>query len=484
MEEILLTFIGNNDCYPNDKPGAILTLLKKHSFNKMYLLYNNDQYLKPASEILKYCEKHYPDLKVHYQSAPSENPTDYSTVYPAMYGAVKEILKENKKAKYTISLSSGTPTMHACWIFLKYGEVIDAKLIQVSRESGVQEVNLDLDDFPEIKKVETVKAELTRLARENVQLKNQLKRVDHHIIGESPSIIRVKEQIQLLATASIPVFISGESGTGKELVAEALHYSSLKREKPLVKINCGAIPKDLFESEFFGHKKGAFTGAIADKIGKFKSADTGSIFLDEVGDLPLEMQAKLLRVIQDGTFMPVGAVTEEKIDVRIISATNHDIRKMVSEGKFREDLFYRLVHAEIELPPLRQRGNDKVLIAHYILGGLNEKYRQDKKLDDGALKKILSNEWQGNIRQLKNTLETAFIYPGEVIKAEHLNIIDISTKAPSIEIPDEGVDLDNDIIPRYYDAALSRTNGNADKAAKLLGLKPPAFRARLRKLKK
>lgn len=484
MEKILLSFIGNNDCYPFEKVGAILTLLKDDQFDKLYIFYNDNQYLKPASDILRYCKINHPKLRVLYKPALSLNPTNYSTVYPAMYSAVKHVLKDNDNAQYTISLSSGTPTMHTCWIFLKYGGIIDANLVQVSRESGIQQVHLDLDDFPQINKVEAVKAEITRLSRENTQLKHQLKRTDFHIIGESPEMLRVKEQIQLLADTDIPVFISGESGTGKELVAEALHYNGARKNNPFVTVNCGAIPANLFESEFFGHKKGAFTGAIADRIGKFKLADKGTIFLDEIGDLPLEMQTKLLRVLQDGKFNVVGDSKEESVDVSIISATNKDIHQMVNDGKFREDLFYRLVYAEISLPPLRERGSDKALIARHILTNLNQKYQQQKQLDDAALNKILNNDWYGNVRQLQNTLTTAFAYPGEVITAEQLNIINLQSKAERIAIPDEGIDLDNEIIPLYYRAALAKADNNAEKAAELLGLKPHTFRARLRRLKK
>ena len=481
--KIFLSFIGENDCYPFERKGAILSILTKLKFDKVYLLYNKESYLKPASDIFRYCEEHFPNTTVLYKEAPSVNPTDYNTVYPAMYKAVKEIIKENQKAEYTISLTSGTPTMHACWIFLKQGGVIKAKLIQISRDGNISEVNFNLDDFPEIRKIDEIKTEISRLARENVQLKTRLKIQHDQIIGDCPEILKVKEQIQLFAETPIPIFISGETGTGKELVAEAIHFNSKRKENRFVPINCGAIPGNLFESELFGHKKGAFTGAIADKDGKFKLADSGTIFLDEVADLPLDMQVKLLRVLQEGTFIPVGGTREIKVNVRVISATNQDIKKAVKDGNFREDLFYRLVHTEIKLPPLRQRRNDKILIANYLLQQLNQKHRKPKSLAESAVQKLSAYDWPGNIRQLKNCLEAAYFYADDKIEARHLNFIDIDTSQSKIEIPDLGVDLENEILPQYYQAALEKTNGNAEQAARLLKLEPHTFRARLKKLK-
>ncbi len=482
--KILLTFIGDNDCHPNEKPGAILSILHQREFHKIYLLYNHERYLKPAADISCYCEAHFPKLKVVCKQALAENPTDYNTVYPAMYKAVKEILKKERSAKHTVShtvsLTSGSPAMHACWIFLRQGGVIDAELIQVSRESKISQVTFELDDFPKIQNVNEMKAEMTKLARENKALKSQLQLTHDNIMGECPDILKVKEQIRIFTDTDIPIFIRGQSGTGKELVAEAIHYNSSRKEKRLIKVNCGAIPQELFESEFFGHKKGAFTGANSDKPGKFRMADGGTIFLDEIADLPLTMQVKLLRVLEDGVFVPVGGVNEENVNVRLISATNKDIREKVRHGDFREDLFYRLIHAEIKLPELRDRGHDRVLIAQHIMEQLNRKYGKKKSLDRSATALILKYHWPGNIRHLKSTLETAYVFPGNKIMAENMNIIEIEPVSDRIVIPDEGVDLNHEILPKYYEAALKKTDGNAEQAAKLLGLKPHTFRARLR----
>ena len=478
MHRILLSFIGNNDCLLPEKKGAIIAILEQRSFDRLYLLYNDESYLRPASALLDYCRHH---LDVRYQPALAADPTDYNTVYPAMYQAVRMIVSENKAAAFTISVTSGTPTMHACWIFLRQGGIIDAELIQVHRESGISAISFVLDDFPKIKNQNIVKTELTKLVRENKNLRAQLQLRSDEIIGESAAIAKVREQIAVLARTDLPVFISGESGTGKELVAAAIHFNSPRCERPFIKVNCGAISPQLFESEFFGHRKGSFSGAIANQSGKIMEADGGTLLLDEIGDLPLEMQVKLLRFLDSGTIQIVGG-GEAQADVRVISATNRDIRQLTREKRFRDDLFYRLVQAEIGLPPLRDRGDDVILIARHILEGLNRKHDQHKTLHPSALAVIRQNRWSGNIRQLKNCLQTAFAFARDEITAETLRIIDVSQSPAGVYLPPEGIDLENDLLPGYYRMALEQAQQNATRAAHLLGLEPATFRARLRKL--
>lgn len=482
LMEILLTFVGNNDCHLPEKTGPIIQILERMSFDIVYLFYNDEKYLPAASKILKYTRMHFPTIKMHYTAALSSNPIDYNTVYPAMYNAIHEIKANNPSAAYTVSLTSGTPTMHACWLLIVQGGILPARLIQVSRESGIDEVNLSLDDFPAIKSTKAVKVELTRLSRENQVLKNRLGLPMEKIIGESPQMIKVKQLIQLYADTEISIHIRGESGTGKELVAEALHYLSNRRENLFIPINCGAIPPNLFESEFFGYKRGAFTGAIEDKQGLLLQADGGTLFLDEIGELPMEMQAKLLRVLQQREFHPVGSEKIVQSQFRLISASNKDLREQVRNGHFREDLFYRIVSAEIWLPPLRERSDDKILIANSILEELNKRNNRQKMFSASCVEKIVNSSWPGNVRQLRHAIEAAFAFPDNKIKSEYLQIIDVSSPAIDILIPLDGIDLENEVLPRYYCAAMERCGGNAEKAAKILGIAPHTFRARLRKL--
>ncbi len=481
--KILLSFIGNNDCRPFEKPGPLITALHEVALDRLCLLYNHDRYLKPAQEIFRYAREHFPALQISLHAAPAVDPIDYNLVYPAMYSAARQVRERFGHADYTVAVTSGTPTMHACWIFLVKGGVIDAELIQISRESGISAVSLELDDFPQIQEIDLIKTEMTRLSRENRRLKSRLE-LDHDpIVGQSPEILKVKEQIGIFSDTEIPVFIHGETGTGKELVAEAIHSNSRRREGAFISVNCGAISPHLFESEFFGHKKGAFTGANADRAGVFKAADRGTVFLDEVGDLPAEMQVKLLRVIETGNFTPLGSVRSEHSDVRLISATNKDIAEQVRKNAFREDLFYRLVVAQVEMPRLRDRGGDKVLLAEHFLESLNRKYGGRKRLEKGAMDRIMGYHWPGNVRQLKNVLEAAFAYPGDEILADNMRILEIRAEEPArVYIPDGGIDLNNEVLPRYYRAALEKSGGNAAHAAKLLGLKAHTFRARLKAL--
>ncbi|HRX76273.1 MAG TPA: RNA repair transcriptional activator RtcR family protein, partial [Candidatus Cloacimonadota bacterium] len=219
MKKVLLSFIGNNDCLLSQgKEGSILSILKERSFDYLYLLYNDVRYLPHAAEIREYCKKLYPRLTIGYQEADAYNPIDYNVVYPAMVAAVKEIEKELsiKDIEYTVSLTSGTPTMHSCWILMVMGGIIKAKLIQSSREEGIQNVDFSLDDFPQLQAANQIKIELTKKDRENKALRKQVRDSFPELIGEHESIIRIKRQIDNLAKYDIPVFISGESGTGKE----------------------------------------------------------------------------------------------------------------------------------------------------------------------------------------------------------------------------------------------------------------------------
>jgi PAS domain S-box-containing protein len=228
------------------------------------------------------------------------------------------------------------------------------------------------------------------------------------VVGKSGGIDKIYQLIQKVAAGSSNVLISGESGTGKELVARAIHINGSRRDKPFVAVNCGAIPETLIESELFGHVRGAFTGAVADHAGLFKQADQGTIFLDEVGELPLHLQVKLLRVLQEKSFTPVGASKQLKVDARVISATNKDLRKEMESGRFREDLFYRLNVVQMVLPPLRNRREDIPVLAHYFLRKFATSHdKQVEEISASALMRLMSYPYPGNVRELENVLEHA-----------------------------------------------------------------------------
>lgn len=242
------------------------------------------------------------------------------------------------------------------------------------------------------------------------------------IIGESRPVLEVLRMLQKIEKTDIMVLITGESGTGKEVVAKNVHFNSRRQKRPYVTVNMPAIPEELVESELFGHEKGAFTGANARRIGKFEEADKGTIFLDEIGEMNLDIQSKLLRVLQDKSITRVGGNKEIKLDVRVIAATNRDLGKMVKEGQFREDLFYRLQGFLVHLPPLRERGNDVLLLARYFIRVFANSYDMEPKgLSKEAIQNLLDHNWPGNVRELKSVIERALL----IAEDEEINTEDL-----------------------------------------------------------
>jgi two-component system nitrogen regulation response regulator NtrX len=287
-------------------------------------------------------------------------------------------------------------------------------------ETAVRAIKMGAYDF--IEKPPTIERTLLavrhaleqqRLLRENRALRQHLER-QYEIVGESPAIQRILKQIESVAPSHGRILIRGESGTGKELIARAIHQASLRREKPFVEVNCAAIPDELIESELFGHEKGAFTGALTTRRGKFELADGGTLFLDEVGDMSLRTQAKVLRVLQEQVFERVGGVDSFRVDVRVIAASNKDLEEEIRVGRFREDLYYRLNVVPMEVPPLRERREDIPLLARHFLKGFCAEYgKREKTLSADAMELFLQHPWPGNIRELKNVIERLVIMVSE-----------------------------------------------------------------------
>ena len=299
------------------------------------------------------------------------------------------------------------------------------------------------------------------------------------LLGESQQMNDLREMIHRVARSQAPVHITGESGTGKELVARLIHDSGPRAEGPFVPVNCGAIPAELMESEFFGHRKGSFTGAINDKAGLLQCAEDGTLFLDEIADLPLPMQVKLLRVIQEKKVRPVGASREESVDVRILSATHQNLSEMVASNEFREDLYYRINVIELHVPALRERGDDILLLADHILHRLNGKV----SLGEDARTALLAYSFPGNVRELENMLERAVtMCLGGTITAKDLNMRDPSepgtATAPLGRLGEQVDDVQRQAIVD----ALEKTRYNKTAAAKLLGLSFRQLRYRIKKL--
>ncbi|MEL7535962.1 MAG: sigma-54 dependent transcriptional regulator [Pseudomonadota bacterium] len=305
------------------------------------------------------------------------------------------------------------------------------------------------------------------------------------LVGTSPPMLEVREVIQRVARSQAPVHICGESGTGKELVARMIHESGPRADQPFVPVNCGAIPSELMESELFGHKKGSFTGAVADKIGLIASADGGTLFLDEIADLPLAMQVKLLRVIQEKTLRPVGSEKERSVDVRILSATHQSLADRVKENSFREDLYYRINVIEVTVPALRDRGRDVLELAELFLKRLSRRQGGGRtyRLTADAETALLDYSFPGNVRELENILERAVtLSPNETIDGGDLNLksADAATADPSAsgELNHQLQDVERQAIID----ALEQTRYNKTQAAKLLGLSFRQLRYRIKKL--
>ncbi|MBU3056205.1 sigma-54-dependent transcriptional regulator [Pseudomonas indica] len=312
--------------------------------------------------------------------------------------------------------------------------------------------------------------------------------VDNRLLGESPPMRTLRKQVAKLARSQAPVYISGESGSGKELVARLIHEQGPRTEQPFVPVNCGAIPSELMESEFFGHKKGSFTGAIEDKQGLFQAANGGTLFLDEVADLPLPMQVKLLRAIQEKAVRAVGGQQEIMVDVRILSATHKDLAAEVAAGRFRQDLYYRLNVIELRVPPLRERREDIPLLADVMLKRLAEGTGQPPaKLTSEALEKLKNYRFPGNVRELENMLERAYtLCEDDLIQAPDLRLADASGAAESGEASlaqiDNLEDYLEEIERKLIMQALEETRWNRTAAAQRLGLTFRSMRYRLKKL--
>ncbi len=311
------------------------------------------------------------------------------------------------------------------------------------------------------------------------------------LVGESPPMYKIYDLIERVAKANSNVLISGESGTGKELVAKAIHMQSERKDKTFVTINCGGIPETLIESELFGYRKGAFTGAIASKKGLFEIANGGTIFLDEIGDLSPTMQVKLLRVIQDRTFIPLGETIPQKVDVRLISATNKDLEAEVMANRFREDLFFRLNVIHINIPPLRERGNDVELLTKYFLKKYSKEMNKDVQgISNYALEILKEYNFPGNVRELENIIERSVaLETSKIILPESLTLSSFKKKEPLngsslTKLPKEGIDLDSHIAfieKELILQAVERANGSRIRAASLLGITPRSLRYRLKK---
>ena len=333
--------------------------------------------------------------------------------------------------------------------------------------------------------------ERERLKEENLELKTKISEVEkkysfENIVSRSEVMARVFDLVRRVALHKTTVLITGESGTGKELIARAIHSTGPRASGPLVTINCGGIPENLLESELFGYKKGAFTDAVRDKPGHFEEADGGTIFLDEIGELPLSLQVKLLRVLQEEEITPLGDIGSKKINTRVIAATSKDLLKEVKEHRFREDLFYRINVMPIHLPPLKERRGDIPILVGYFIDIYNKKLNENiEGLSSGAMSVLMAYSWPGNIRELENVIERAVLLSrGRWITPAELPSNMAKAQKPSLDLdPEDTLSIkkaSRRIQRNLIEKALKRTNGNRSKAARLLEISRPMLLSKIK----
>lgn len=484
VPSVLFAWIGNADLRAPTEgqtsgDGPIAQALVARHFDEAWLISDHEDRL--TAPYVKWL-KSKAGLRIEVLPERLGGPTDFGQIYQAAARSVERALGDRARdTKLTFHLSPGTPAMAAVWILLGKTR-FPAELIESSRDHGVRTASVPFDisaDFiPDL-----LRGPDERL-REGAAAEPPAAPEFADILHRSRVMSRLVQRARRVAVRNVPVLLEGESGTGKEMLARAVHSASLRRERPFVPVNCGAIPAQLVESELFGHERGAFTDAKEARKGYFEAASGGTLFLDEVGELPLPAQVKLLRVLQEGEVVRLGATKATKVDVRIVAATNRDLTKEIANGVFREDLFYRLAVAVLRLPPLRERTGDLGLLLDRLMDQVNveagsEPGYQNKKLSAGARNVLSGHAWPGNVRELLNTLRRAAIWSdGAVISSEDVRDALLPTHqrtSPDIlgrplgsglSLPD----LLKEVAQSYLRRAVDEARGNKTNAAKLVGL--------------
>jgi transcriptional regulator with GAF, ATPase, and Fis domain len=479
---ILLAWIGLTDLRAANNeaeagPGPIGQVVQTRIYDKILLLSNLER--GQAENYQNWIQKK-TKTNLEIIEAKLSGPTEFGEIYTKVRETILKIKTEFPDAKLTFHLSPGTPAMAAVWIILAKTR-FPAELIESSKQSGVRTVSVPFEITAEFIP-DIIRQSEEHLEKVSLKLSSAAEFKD--IVYQSTQMQEVVETAQIVALHNVSVLIEGETGTGKELFAKSIHRSGPRKNNPFIVVNCGAIPSELVESELFGHKKGSFTGAIKDYDGAFKSAHGGTIFLDEIGELSLPAQIRLLRVVQEKEITAVGETKPHKIDVRIISATNRNLLEEVSAGRFREDLFYRLAVFPLFLPPLRERKGDLELLIDYFLSKLNQEntgklWKTDKFFTPEAAKLLLSHNWNGNVRELQNTILRVCIQCREelieqkvvesslfVVKSKEQKSLFNYPLVSGFSLPN----LINEISKHYLNSALEESRGNKTKAAQMVGL--------------
>ncbi len=503
---VLLTFVGSRDPFRDEAAGLddgpLLSLLAVERFDVVHLFYNNDVYLRRASRLLEELQRRPATPEVSYEEIEVDNPTDYESLYVCMQHRGLEIIERHGvDAEYFVSMSSGTPQMQTCWLLLVLGGVLPARLLQIDPpdkvregESPVREVSPAVDRFPRIQSPSKLKRELNIAARRAEVLSRERSAMERelapNLIGTSKAFRAVVAAAKGIAEHDTPVLITGETGTGKEEIAKLIHFASPRREHPFLPINCAGLPEQIFESVLFGHSAGAFTDAREDKAGLLEEAGRGTVFLDEIGELPLAQQAKLLRVLQDKKFRRLGEAKERACAARVVAATNRDLEEMVDSEEFRQDLLFRLNVVEIDIPPLRERSEDVLALTEHFLSKYCEKYGRELRISEAALDYLRSLPWDGNVRELQHMIERVVLsLPNGEILVKHLKKPTRRKKKadqpiPLVALSDTPIDLPQileDWERGMIEQAIARYQDNRSAAARHLGYEEATLRKKARK---
>ncbi len=497
---VLFAVIGNRDPYRNDSQefGPILSLLEHEQFNRVYLFYTGTDYLERGRLIEEKAADFGEGTQFKFIEFFLSSVIDYEEIYGKMSGIVANLKKslEHSRSDFAVLLDPGTPQMQTCWFLLVRSGFLNARLIQgippqfAEGAYKAKDVILKNSALPRI----SIPSEEAGLeARVFTGPGEVAAEIGEEIVGGSRLFRICVEKAVQVAAYEISVLLRGETGTGKGVVAKIIHRGSSRKDKPFLVVNCAAVNQLLAESAFFGHRKGSFTGAEEERTGYFRAADGGTIFLDEVGDLSLDLQAKLLQVLEDGMIFPLGYDHAVKVDVRLIAATNRDIEQMIEDGSFRRDLFERINTVTLELPALRERCDDIPSLASLFLDDWNRSYHESKTLSEAVLKYFLDYPWPGNVRELQNAVQSMAALghsPGteldvDLLPPKILIFFNQGRDRPEVEIdiPRDGINLKAWLFQmekRFYTKALERTGGNKEEAAELLQLNAPAFRKALR----
>ncbi len=484
-QKSLFSWIGNTDLKASrgelrEGAGPIASAAASRNFDEIHLL--SDHKASDSKSFATWLKQE-SGIQARIWPVKLSGPTRFDEIYLAATDALRTLKDEGIDRNWTFHLSPGTPAMAAVWMLLAKTE-FPAELIESSLQEGVRTISIPFEiaaDYIPSRDIESDE-EIMRLTRGLPPEAPEFTKIIHRC----QAMKTVIAQARRVAVEDVPLLIQGESGTGKELFARAIHASSPRAKQPFVEVNCGAIPTELVESEFFGHTKGAFTGAAEAKAGYLEAAHGGTLFLDEIGELPLAAQVKLLRALQEKKVTRVGGTKSKDIDFRVIAATNRILLDEVAEKHFREDLFHRLAVGVLNLPPLRERPNDLNLLIDHLLDRINADREkspdwQHKNLSASARNLLNQHPWPGNIRELSNTLCRAAIWSGSAtIGAEQIRSVLFPIKRPlpgydAILNRNLGNDLDlpgliEEVARHYLSRAYDEANGNKSAACKLVGL--------------